>query len=333
MRVYKIELRNQEKNSQIIFFQLEKTMSNISNKILNNATGTYGIDLSTYSTPLISLIGLILNLFCLSILLKPSFKQKYKFRYIIVKLTLDLLMCLVSTGFFDSDCVLLCVFKNDFFSTAYTLYLKFYIVLLLYVFSGYNETLLTYDRILILENKKHFSNKKGYFKYVLLIEFLITLVITSPFLFAYSIKSTQYDTNKYHVAFTEVGNTIYYKYYEVIMLSLTNSIVAFVLLRVSINTIKAYKSFISRRSLSHFNMISEKKFTIMVILLSGSFLIVRIIGFARGITRLICLITGKFAEESKNLDIIVQYALSINASTNFFILIIFNTTFRKNIFS
>lgn len=311
-------------------------MLNISlNYTMINTTNTTKINILVYNTillPLICLMGITLNIICFLAILRPSFREKYKFRYIIVKLALDLFVCFTGAGFFDPDCILLCLVKNDLFSIGYSFYIKLYLTLIIYLISGFNEILLTHDRNLILRNKTDFSNKKGHFKYVLIIEIILSLVITLHFWFAYTIKSNQDRPNQYFISFTDFGRTQFFKYYEISVITVTNSVSILILMLVSFKTIKAYKVFISRRSVTQQNLAAEKRFTQMVGALSGLFLVVRIFYLLRGIIRTISLLTGMLIAEAQQIDIFVQLALYINCSSNFFILFFFNTTFRKKCF-
>lgn len=284
---------------------------------------------------IISFIGLVLNILCLIILVKPGFKEKYRFRYIILKLILDLLVCFMGSGFFDSDCLVICLAQTDLAHLIYLLYIKTYFSLFIYILNGLNELFLINDRIYIFENRGNFLNKRGYFKYIFLFEILFCTVILFPLLFGYTIEKNPFNQNQYYLSVTWFGNTLFYKYYVMFISTIGNFLILCIIIYVSVKSIKAYRDFIERRSISltaQLHSKSEKKFTIMISIVSALFMIVRILALISNVVDNVNMITKRFLMESLILNLLLEISLYVHSGSNFFILILFNKAFRKSLF-
>ena len=131
-----------------------------------------------YTIPVIAGTGFVLNLICLVILLF-GFKERNIFKYVISKVFFEMISCLLGIGFQNLLCFSNCVKPTSLF---YCVYRKFfqYVGEVVFYTSGFIEIFLTYDRYLILKNRKNWFNRKGRFKYVLAGCFLIPAIIFSP---------------------------------------------------------------------------------------------------------------------------------------------------------
>ena len=101
-----------------------------------------------YTLSLLGLIGFSTNLVCLSVLLGSKFKEKARFKYVILKVVIDLVGCLYSIGFQNYlQCLLephvmntnKCVSMGTLFFIVIRLYVYRYVNYMFYVWSGINE--------------------------------------------------------------------------------------------------------------------------------------------------------------------------------------------------
>ncbi len=314
------------------------------NKFLIRLTSLIGY----YIIPSLGLIGFVLNLFCLFILLNSKFKQRNNFKYVIVKILIELVGCLICIGF--QNYLLFYVFsphfimgisdENTFFFQIYRKIAFKYLPISLYMWSGVNELMLTYDRYLILKNENIWFNKEGRFKYILVVTVLTCLVINLPTLAAYEIMQSQSQTDLYNLVLTDFGKSQFYSFYMLMLLGFSNIVIIFTLVPLMVMVAIEYKRFIKRKlekasQLSRLQILNTKreyiKFNKMTLWLIFLFLLVRI-------TDLITALTNRIVILNKLSNVYYMVYLEnflyvsgclVNCS-NFFVLLYFNRVFRKS---
>jgi hypothetical protein len=174
---------------------------------LDNFTNINGY----YTIPILAGITTFLNIFCLAIMLHKKFTEKYRFKYIINRLIIEITISLLTINFENALCINGCFFNTTLFNILYIIWAQV-IIRFLYNLEGINEVYLAYDRYLILKNKKNLFNKNGSFKWIILLSSFVSLIISIPLgLSAYYKKIN--GTDMYSIVQTEIGNSLAYMYY------------------------------------------------------------------------------------------------------------------------
>ena len=296
---------------------------------MNLTNSTNSVNYISIPIPLISSIGFVFNMLCLIILLRPCFKEKYRFRYIIVKVIFDLIVSFIGSGLLDSNCVLFCLISNNYFGIFYQLYIKIIFAGFIYASNSVIEILLIYDRTLILENRTNFLNIKKNFKYILIVSFILNGLIILPLILGYSIENLM---NNYYISLTQFGFSSFFQYYQIFYIIITNPLSILITVIMSIKSIKACHDFSARRSYltSNLNFNFEIKFTMMVLILTLLFILVRVFSLISIILRKISQENNILIMETILFDYITQILLYIHTGSNFFILFLFNRKFRNS---
>lgn len=303
-----------------------------------------------YTVPIISFFAFTLNLTALIILLNPKFKQKFEFKYIIIKISMEMVGSLAFTGFqnyflslFDT------IFHaphhlktgNSFAFSIFRLFVYKYLIYVLYIWSGINEIKLTYDRYLIFKNKTNWFNKKGQFKYIFCATVSTCSVIHLPSLFAHKIVECQSEKNLYTLELTDFGHSQYYSFYMIIAIGLSNLCTLVVQVPLMIMVAIEYKRFIQKKiaipslQLTSFQKLMKKreyfKFNKMTLTLLIIFVLLRTLDIAVNLMyRILILTKTRYYYPFVYVDISLYVLISCYFCTNFFILFLFNRVFRKS---
>lgn len=209
---------------------------------------------NTFVMPTISAIGTFLNVVCFVVFMSPKFKQKIQFRYIIVNVFVEIIMCAgilakaLTSGINANSSVnkLLCIDDCQLYSSSYaSLFIKVYgesfLGNSLYAFTGLIEICLTYDRYLMLKGKKNWFNKLSNFKYILIICFSISAVLFFPNLISNQIQRVQNSTNNFTINQTLFGDEDRYHMFVITSLNISNSFCVVVLAFTSALVYKEYR--------------------------------------------------------------------------------------------
>lgn len=312
-----------------------------------------------YIIPSISLIGFILNIIALIVLTNRKFKERDRFKYVIVKIGLEMIGSLMGIGFQN---YLKCIIDNyilginctetgsyifQFFRALYK-----YVGVVLYIWTGINEILLTYDRYLILKAKKNWFNEQSSFKYILLICGILTSVIYLPYALSSKISLVVNSTNLYYLETTEFALSNFYQVYTIILQAVVNIILLIVIIVFSVVVLVKFKKFIRNHSSlannhsSSVNNIQENIFKKtelnmlkMTITLSILLSIMRFTDLATTILFRLSILSRNLSGNATNISnkLFLLYLgnlcyviIFITASENFFVLFVFNKQFREN---
>lgn len=298
--------------------------------------------------PIISLLGFILNMLCFIIFMSSKFKLKSKLKFLITKVLLEMLFCAFGIGFQNGLCVDNCTVSYSLEFQIFRLYIHKFIGSSLYICTGLIEIFLTYDRYLILINRKNWLNKEVNFKYIILVSVIVSLIIFVPELFATKIvKSNQNSTNSFKIESTAFGESKANFYYKMISISLANLTQIIALFSISVLLSIEFRKFIQNKAnlstqMFHFNQSlvllfqnshekKRKKAEINFIRMTLTLSILN--SFMRSVdlfTMLFQVIDGRIGRECalylKNVCVVVIYLVQ---SLNFFVLIYFYKRFRK----
>lgn len=304
----------------------------------------------TYTIPALGVVGFITNLICFFIFFSPKFGDKYKFKYLIVKILIEMFACLYSIGFQNYLLCLLephvisrtdCVPTGTILFQIIRLYVYKYASYSFYVWSGINEVLINYDRYLVLKNKRNMFNKEKQFIYIALVSGLVSFSLFVPNLFAYYIKPALNKTNSYTIERTSFGRTDFFQLYVLAVLTVSNIVSTILLIITSFLLLFEFRKFttnlsgLTKTKRSRQEILRKKieiKMIKMVLLMSIMFTTLRLSDFVYTLNNSLFLL-----KLANNIDFFVYFTnfwyisgtLLIN--TNIFVLVKFNNKFR-NIF-
>ena len=124
-----------------------------------------------------------------------------------------------------------------------------YMSVVIYIWSATNEILLTFDRYFILKDKKNWFNKPGSFKYIVLANGILSMVVYSPYLFSYQILPVANSTNIYYLKLTQFGSSTENSMFALIMHGLMNIVLFIIIMPLSILVIVEFKNFVKKSTI------------------------------------------------------------------------------------
>lgn len=279
--------------------------------------------------------------------MNPKFKNKSQFKYVIVKVILELIMCLIgltlnNTRYSYLICSLIQISKNQSISNCIlkSTYIYQLLIFIFYAWFNYllmlwiavNEVVLIYNRYLILKKKNIFFDKN--FKSIITISGIIIFIFSLPVLYSFTIKSVPLDEiKKYYSQKTTLGNNIFFAFSYLIINNIFNCIISIMLITLSCLLIKEFRIFIRTNKRKNYNLIhkTEIKLIKMTIVINILFLISRLLGSSNFI--MYFLISFKLIKYKTfyfylaNFNLIIIYLIK---GSNFFVLIKFNREFERN---
>jgi len=200
-----------------------------------------------YVIPIMSGIGFLLNLLCFIVFMSSRFRLKSKLKYLIAKLFLDMLFCLIGIGFQNDLCIQNCTLNCSLFFQIFRLYAFKFTSNLLYVSIGFISICLTYDRYLILLNKKNWLNKTKNFKYIVFGCLCFSLILCVPDLFARIIVPAN-GTGLFYIKLTEFGQTNAHSYYSLAVVVVVSLIQIVLMFSASSMLVVEFRKFVKNKS-------------------------------------------------------------------------------------
>lgn len=323
----------------------------IREQILNDRWLLISLDYSNsfLAISIISLIGFCLNSICFVSFLKPTFNQRDKFKYILVKLILETLSCLIGTGLHNLICSLKCSINLSYPFQILKLVLN-YFTEAIFIITGLIEICLAYERFLLLKNKHNWFNKNQNFKFITIGCFLAPIVCLIPNVFAFKIKVLNETA---HIELTQFQNSISYTY-VLISVWIIDLLLIIAQTVISLAVVVAFRKFNnykimhqprltailvlkasahkSCRSMLRSSRIrkNEVKFIQMILTQSFLFILVRLVYLVT--ISLDCIeILRKFYDRTSNVNLsklwfVIAYLVQ---GSNFIVLFYFNRTFRR----
>ena len=238
------------------------------------------------------------------------------------------------------------VSTNSYAFQLFRLIVYKYVAYIFYVWSGVNEIMLTYDRYLILKNKKNWFNKKGSFRMNLTVPILVCSVVNLPNFFAYKIQQYPNQTESYILELNHFGHSTFFSLYMLIVIGASNLITVLIITPLMIKVAIEYKQFIKKKlsaacQLTGFQVLKKKreyiKFNKMTLTLIFMFVLVRIVDLVINFMYRILIVTKTPGFYSiVYFENFFYFLASLYFGSNFYVLIIFNRVFRgsfKSIFS
>ena len=208
---------------------------------MNQATNNIYISIANiigyYAIPLVSLIGIMLNIF-LSIFLKSK-KLKHSFyKYIFVKTMIDIFVCIFGAIYYKSICIECGPF------TYQHLFHRWYIIMvnirILFLMSSISEVYIILNRYLMLKNIRNclYDVKLSYY---LLFIILVPTIIMLPTYSAVEISRIG-ESEFYELNFTNIGKTVYFRIYLLAVIIPDALLPVITLTVMSLLTIRAYNN-------------------------------------------------------------------------------------------
>lgn len=175
-------------------------------QVLINLTNVIGY----YVVPILAGFGALLNLACLVLFFQKKFDQKERLKFMIMKCFFDFLGCLNVTNFQNN----LCVAHWDFYPLNSKTYRELFCLK-----KGLNEIMFTYDRLLLIRNKKNWFNNKITFKYLVIVNLIVGLLLWSPALASHLIDDIVINGTDlgFYLDTTLFGASTFYAFYMIIM--------------------------------------------------------------------------------------------------------------------
>lgn len=202
-----------------------------------------------FTIPIISLIGFLLNMLCFVVFMSSKFKLKSKLKYLITKVIVDMIFCSFGMGFQNDLCIENCRTNNTLSFQIFKLYIFRFLGDSLYVCSGFIEICLTYDRYLILINKKNWLNKEVNFKYIIITCFSVSTCIFMPDLFSRRIVNIRLNlSTEYHIELTSFGRISVDSNFLMIKLVCVNAVQILSLFVLSIMLTIEFRKFIKNKA-------------------------------------------------------------------------------------
>jgi len=193
--------------------------------------------------PSLSGIGFFLNFVALLALLNPKFKQKKQLKYVIVNVTIETFICGALIFFTDELCFAQCTIFKPYSSQFFKIYLNFFLGNTLFLFTGFIEVCLTYDRYLTLKKTENWFTKETTFKYLIILFTIISTLVFVPFLFAFAITESPNNPNLYYIKMINFGKTNIYSISIILVLGGIDLLVVTALILLSWLVIKEFKVF------------------------------------------------------------------------------------------
>lgn len=193
--------------------------------------------------PSLSGIGFFLNFVALLSLLNPKFKQKKQLKYVIVNVTIETFICGALIFFTDELCFAQCTIFKPYSSQFFKVYLNFFLGNTLFLFTGFIEVCLTYDRYLTLKKTENWFTKESTFKYLIILFTIISILVFVPFLFAFAITESPNNPNLYYIQMISFGKTNIFSISIILVLGGIDLLVVTVLIILSWLVIKEFKVF------------------------------------------------------------------------------------------
>lgn len=291
-----------------------------------------------FTTPVIAGIGFVLNLITLCILSRFKIKQHLKF--MIVKVSLEMISCLLAIGFQN----ILCFSNCGLYPLWFLVYRRFfyYVGACVYYSTGFVEICLMYERYLVLKNTRNWFNSTVNFKYITLVCVVLPFILFLPTNFSTTLVPISNQTYFYRSQITDFGRSTYNYYYNLVMNLLPNFITIVCLLVLTRFVLVEYNKFMHNKqnvkrvkdktSDSSQDVRLKKKesnFVKMIITLNFFYVLMRLIDLIFNIDYLNEYNKRTFKPESiilRNINFIMIYLIE---GINFFILIYWNKEFRR----
>lgn len=273
-----------------------------------------------------TVLGVLLNLICIYVLLKPQFSSKPIFKYLRAYVMSSLIICL-------SFLFLILTLENQFFEFTSSLMAKFVrcfvlmpILSIMYIYSSLMNILITLERIYIFRPNLNYTNKLSW-KTVCLISLIVCIALNMPFIIStrpsYTGLNEAFFNSFYGIAFMIF--VYFIRDFVTLLVYFTLNVYLIVLLKRHLNYRESV--LISNRILAHAPHLpvnSGKPFTIMVIIISTLSSIEHLI------TGLGCVY---FLLSPDHVLIYILHVLFVvvllKHSTNFLVFLIFNKKFQK----
>ena len=202
-----------------------------------------------YVIPIMSGTGFLLNLLCFIVFMSSRFRLKSKLKYLIAKVLFDMIFCLLGIGFQNDLCPLNCNLRHSLLFQIFRLYIFKFMSDSLYVSVGFINICLTFDRYLILLNKKNWLNKIHNFKYIVSACLCSSLVLFVPDLFAQKIVSAGgNETALFRIKLTEFGQSTAHSYYSLLVRAVVSLVQLLLMIVASGMLIVEYRKFIQNKS-------------------------------------------------------------------------------------
>ncbi len=309
-----------------------------------------------FTIPVLGIIGLVTNLICLGVFCSDKFKDKGRFKYVVLKVIIDMFGCIYSIGFQNYFQCLLephilktnkCVSSGSLFFIVIRLYVYRYASYMFYLWSGINEVLVNYDRYLVLRNKKNWFNGRYSFAIITTISGLVSFSSFIPNLFAYRISLVNNQTDIYFIERTLFGKTAFFQLYVLVILSISNILSSILLIltgfmllyefrkyRLNLSTMRTrgHQTSSSRQEILRRKV--EIKIIKMVLSMSFLFTVLRLWDLAYTLNNSLFLLNM-----ASNIRFFVYFSNfwyiwgNIVLNANIFILIKFNRIFRTTFIS
>ena len=332
--------------------------------MMNFSSGTNKNDLNAliqfttlncrFIVPIISCIGFVLNSLCIIVFMGPKFTDRSKFKYVLTKLVLEMIVCLIGSSFPNFKLLrLICRYEhfrntslanNIFLYQILRLVFNYFFHQVLIIWIGLNEVLLTWNRYLILRKNDLFEK---YFIYIVIGCGIGITLYSSPLLLALKVVPLSNETNLYYLEKSVVGNTALYSFSILTSYVTGNLISSICLIILSVLIVIEFKKFLylqkckkiqNKRTYKKlvYKEVSKKKTEIkmikMTLIINLLFLIARILGCAEILVYRLLLLgiirIEIFYIYLCNINVIAVYLIMCS---NIFILINFNNRFYKNL--
>ena len=227
-----------------------------------------------YLITLVSIIGLILNLFSIKLLMHKTLKHKF-YSYLRCKSIFDSIVCLFGVGYLKNNC-LLCITNN--FNSYGILFYQIHVIRIPFrsalLASTLSEVYLTFNRIYSFSNiKTCLNNIQAKF----LITFIVAMCIFLDGISYFSVEIKESNvTGIYYSKLTGFGKSYFYKTYVLLILLLESFVPTVLLIISNIIIMFKFKRQMNKKmtlNIQTRDLIkkSEIRFTKMILALTGIF--------------------------------------------------------------
>ena len=199
-----------------------------------------------YIIPVVSLIGICLNISTSFILKRKELKQ-YFYKYLWVKSIIDSLICLIGIGYFRSLCVKC---QSTKFNSYGILFYQWFVIKInlrtILMVSSLHEIYMITQRYLIIKGKNNWLLNIKLKFYVLFI-FLIPILFSSVFFFSIDLVQEKDGSDLYTWNKSEFGETLLMKIWGIVVIVPSSIILVTILTVMNILTVKAFMGFLKNK--------------------------------------------------------------------------------------
>jgi hypothetical protein len=196
---------------------------------------------NVYTIPIVSVIGIILNIPCLIVFASPKFSGE-TYKYLLFKTLIHLVVLLLATLNTIANC-LACIDHRRMDVQIFLIYYRGYLVMVPFTMVALVEIALAYDRLCMF--KSNMFNLS--FKHTLIAIAFIAFVFNIPYLIAFRVEEAAPGTNIFIGVRSQFGHTLFYRIY-IIFFNMIQSIVAFaVLLLLNAFVTIEFRKYLSRK--------------------------------------------------------------------------------------